>query len=265
MEFLDRILTSRRRAVEALQERLPLLESVAREVPLQRDFRSALSREGMSLIAEIKRASPSKGELNVKLDPAGLAASYERGGARALSVLIEPDFFLGSADDLVAARAATSLPVLWKDFVLDRAQIVEACAAGADAVLLIVRILDGDLLGTLMDETRRWGLDALVEIFDEGDLERALDVGAAIVGVNHRDLRTFEDDPTATARLRPRVPDNVTLVAESAITSRADVEALEAIDVDAMLVGEAFVTAADPEAKVKELLGPDAAPAAQTE
>jgi indole-3-glycerol phosphate synthase len=202
----------------------------------------------------VKRRSPSKGDLNPNLDPAEMARAYERGGARALSVLTEPDFFGGSTEDFVAAREATMLPVLWKDFVLDRAQVVEACAKGADAVLLIVRIL-GDDLPDLILESKRWGLCALVEVFDERDVERALDADADVIGVNHRDLQTFEEDPTATKRLRPLIPDGVVLVAASAISSRADIEALDAIGVDAALVAEAVVTAPDPEAKVRELAG----------
>jgi indole-3-glycerol phosphate synthase len=252
--FLERILSSRRRAVESYRARIEELEEAARNAPANRGFEGALRADGMSLIAEIKRRSPSKGDLNAGLDPAGLARVYERAGARAISVLTEPEFFAGSDADLATAREATSLPVLCKDFVLDRSQIVAACAAGADAVLLIVRIL-GPELAALVDEAKRWSLCPLVEIFDERDLEAAMDAGADVVGVNHRDLETFGEDPTATMRLRPLVPEGVAVVAESAISSRADVEALDAIGVDAILVGEAFVTAADPEAKIKELLG----------
>jgi indole-3-glycerol phosphate synthase len=252
--FLERILASRREAVEKYRSEIDALEDAARDAPPNRDFSGALRANGISLIAEIKRRSPSKGDLNAGLDPAELARAYERGGAHALSVLTEPDFFAGSRDDLMRAREATALPALWKDFVLDRSQIVAACATGADAVLLIVRIL-GRELASLVQEARRWNLCPLVEIFDERDLEVALDAGTDVVGVNHRDLETFEEDPTATARLRPLVPEGVLLVAESAITSRADVIALEKIGVDAILVGEAFVTADDPEAKVRELLG----------
>lgn len=223
--------------------------------PPVRDFRSALDTDGVSLIAEIKRASPSRGDLNPSLDPADLARTYERGGARALSVLTEPEFFKGSADDLASACAATSLPTLWKDFVIDSVQVAYARSVGADAVLLIVRILSDDRLAELLREIRDRGMCALVEVFDERDLERALEAGADVIGVNHRDLETFEEDPTATKRLRPLIPDQVALVAESAISSRAGVEELEAIGVDAVLVGEALVGAPDPAAKIRELLG----------
>jgi indole-3-glycerol phosphate synthase len=252
--FLDRILDSRREAVEKYQASIDTLEEVARNRPPNRDFRNALHADGLSLIAEVKRRSPSRGDLNIDLDPSRLARAYERGGARALSVLTEPTFFAGSTEDLEKAREATTLPVLQKDFVLDRSQIVAACASGADAVLLIVRIV-GEELSSFVEEAKRWSLCPLVEIFDERDLQVALDAGADVVGVNHRDLSTFEEDPTATARLRPLIPDGVIVVAESAIWTRADAEALEKIGVDAMLVGEAVVTADDPEAKVRELLG----------
>jgi indole-3-glycerol phosphate synthase len=252
--FLEQIVTARRAAVERAQSQIDALESIAREAAPSRGFRQALVGPGVSLICEIKRRSPSKGDLNPGLDPATIARAYERGGARALSVLTEPNFFGGSTEDLIAARDATLLPVLWKDFVLDRAQVVEACANGADAILLIVRIL-GDELPALIDECKRWGLCPVVEVFDERDLERALDADAEVIGVNHRDLETFEEDPTATTRLRPLVPNGVVLIAASAISTRGDIEALEEIGVDAALIAEAIVTAADPEAKVRELAG----------
>jgi indole-3-glycerol phosphate synthase len=246
--FLERILASRREDVEK-HAGLP-----ERELPALRDFRGALAAQGMSLIAEIKRASPSRGDLNPNLDPVQLAATYERGGARAVSVLVEPEFFKGSEDDVRRARAATSIPILWKDFVISPVQVMRARYLGADGILVIVRILDDTTLAMIIGLARELGLCALVEVFDERDLERGLAAGADVIGVNHRDLETFEEDTTATKRLRPLVPDGVLVVAESAISTRADVADLVAIDVDAILVGEALVKSGDPAAKIKELL-----------
>lgn len=249
MSFLERILSSRRAAVARMAA------MSFEDGPPVRDFRGALGAQGVSLIAEIKRASPSRGDLDASLDPVALAQMYERGGARALSILTEPEFFKGSPDDLAAARAATSLPVLWKDFVIDRAQVAHARSFGADAVLLIVRILSDEDLVRLVGEIRGRGMCPLVEVFDEADLERAIGTGAEVIGVNHRDLETFEEDPSATKRLRPLVPRGTALVAESAISTRADVEELEGIGVDAVLVGEALVKATDPAAEIRELMG----------
>lgn len=255
--FLPRIVEARRAAVEASKLGLGAAE-ISREAGLRappRDFRGALAADGLSLIAEIKRASPSKGPLRPDLDPLLLADAYERGGARALSVLTEPEFFRGSSKDLIEARSATSLPVLWKDFVVDPYQVTQARSLSADAVLVIVRILDDDELGAVLSEAERWGICPLVEVFDETDLERALGAGADVIGINHRDLESFEEDPEATARLRPRIPEDVVVVGESAIAARPDVEALEDAGVDAVLVGEALVRADDPAEKVRELLG----------
>ncbi len=252
MSFLEKIVASRRRAIAELDG--PALEARLNNVPAPRDFRAALASDGMSIIAEIKRRSPSKGDLRPDLDPATLAAAYERGGARAVSVLTEPEFFSGSSEDLISARGAIALPVLWKDFVLDPVQLVHARVCGADAVLLIVRIVGGEL-PALIARARALGLTPLVEVFDQADLDAALTAGSDVIGITHRDLETFEEDPSATARLRKLVPDDVVLVAESAISTRADIEALQDIGVHAALIGEAIVTATDPVAKLKELLG----------
>jgi indole-3-glycerol phosphate synthase len=255
MSFLDDLLGSTRARIaeakavlteDALEQRIA---SVARP----RGFSAALRGSDVAVIAEIKRATPSKGPLDLDLD-AGLAAeAYRRGGAAALSVLTEPEFFEGSLQDLEIA-ASVGLPVLRKDFVLDPIQILEARAAGADAVLLIARIV-GRELEDLVAQVGALGMDALVEVYDEGDLERAVDAGAKLVGVNHRDLETFEVDPQRTLKLAPLVPDDVTLVALSGVFERAEVVELGRAGASAVLVGEALVRSADPEAKLRELLG----------
>jgi indole-3-glycerol phosphate synthase len=254
MSFLDRIVTARLRVVDELEDAADVWDEAARRQPPPRDFRAALDTPGMSLIAEIKRRSPSKGDLNPGIDPSSMAECYERAGARAVSVLTEPDFFGGSAEDLDAARRAVSVPVLWKDFVLDPVQIDQARAFGADAVLLIARMTPSEL-PLLVAEARSWGMCPLVEVFDEDDLDLALAAGADVIDTNHRDLTTFEEDPTVTSRMRKLVPDDVIIVAASAIRTRPDVQALEDIGVHAILVAEAIVTASDPEAKIHELLG----------
>jgi indole-3-glycerol phosphate synthase len=207
------------------------------------------------LIGEVKRASPSKGPLRPDLDAAALAAEYEANGAAAVSVLTDQRFFGGSLDDLRAAQQATGLPVLRKDFVLDPYQVYETRAVGADALLLIVAALDDETLLQLHSLARVLGMAALVEVHDEAELRRALAIRPAIVGVNNRDLRTFAVDLSMTARLRPLVPGEIVFVSESGIQTRADVQRLAALDVDAMLVGEALMRARDPGRRVRELVG----------
>jgi indole-3-glycerol phosphate synthase len=219
-----------------------------------RDMVAALRAPGVSLIAEIKRASPSKGLLRSELDPAALAHTYAANGAVALSVLTDARYFRGSLDDLRAARRSVSVPVLRKDFTIDPYQVYEARAAGADALLLIVAALSDDALRSLHRLAGELGMAALVEVHDEDELARALRVAPRIVGVNNRDLRTFRVDLDTTARLRPLVPEDVVTVAESGVHTPADVARLSAIGVDAMLVGESLVRAGDVGAKVRELL-----------
>ena len=255
--FLERI-TSARRA-DATRRRaegaLGLAQSAARAAGAPRDFAGRLARPGLALIAEIKRASPSAGEIAVGARPAALARAYEAGGAAAVSVLTEPDHFKGSLDDLRETRSACALPVLRKDFLCDALHVWEARAAGADAVLLIVAALTQTELVTLSDLATDLGMAALVEVHSAPEVERALLAGARIVGINTRDLATLEVDPAVVAKLRPLVPDGVVVVGESGVASRSDVEDLEAAGVDAILVGEAIMRAADPAAKIAELLG----------
>jgi indole-3-glycerol phosphate synthase len=216
-----------------------------------------LRQEGaVSIIAEIKRASPVKGLLRDGLDAADLAARYREGGARALSVLTDREFFKGSVDDLRAARKATGLPVLRKDFVIDEYQLWEARVMLASAALLIVRILDQPQLRDYLALAREeLGIAALVEVHTEKELERALDAGAALVGINNRDLDSFAVSIGTTARLRALVPAGVVTVSESGISTREDLAVLRSLRVDAALIGEELVRSPDPAAKIRELRG----------
>jgi indole-3-glycerol phosphate synthase len=202
----------------------------------------------VSLIAECKRRSPGAGEIRPDLDPVSLSRGYESAGAAALSVLTDARFFGGSNRDLEAVRAATGVPVLRKDFTLDSLHVLEARASGADAVLLIVRILDDELLATLLEEARSMGMEALVETHDAREIRRALEAGADIVGINNRDLATFTTDVGTTVRLLQEVPDGVLVVSESGIRTRDDVARLGAAGVDGVLVGESLLRASDPAA-----------------
>jgi indole-3-glycerol phosphate synthase len=256
--ILDRIIASKRQELAEAEARTPLadLERRAAAAPAPRGFRAALGRgPGVRVIAEVKKASPSAGVLRADFDPAAQARVYEAHGAAAVSVLTDGPFFQGSLADLEAVRAAVALPLLRKDFLLDRRQLLEARAAGADAVLLIAEALDDDALRRLLGEAGELGLDALVELYDAAILPRVLDAGARLVGVNNRDLRTFEVRLEQTLELAARVPPDVLLVSESGIRGRADVERLAAAGVRAVLVGETLMRAADPGAKLRDLTG----------
>ncbi|MEP0847404.1 MAG: indole-3-glycerol phosphate synthase TrpC [Phycisphaerae bacterium] len=255
MSMLRQIVESKRREVADRGRLRPLAALRDAERGAPRDFAAALRGEGFAAIGEIKRRSPSRGVLRTDLVAAELARTYERAGAAALSVLTDETFFGGSESDLRAARAAVRLPVLRKDFIIDSYQVYEARAMGADAVLLIVRILDHGALRDLHALTAELGLAALVEVHDERELERAAAVGARLIGVNNRDLDTLAVSLDTCLRLRPRIPAGCIAVAESGIARRADVERLERAGYDAMLVGESLVSSADPAAKLAELLG----------
>ena len=252
---LDAILDATRERVERRRQERPLAE-LERDVERGREgrpFREALSRPGISVIAEHKRRSPSAGTIREGSTVREIVVAYERGGAAALSVLTEEEHFGGSLDDLREAVAATDLPVLRKDFTLDRYQLVEAKVAGADAVLLVVGALERRELAELYAEARELDLDALVEVHDERELEAALEVDADVVGINNRDLTDFSVDLRRTYELLADVPAGKTVVSESGISGRAQVEELEGIGVDAVLVGETLMRAPDPEAAVREL------------
>lgn len=220
-------------------------------------FREALAAGdgGLAVVAEVKRRSPSKGDLAPDLDPAAVASAYATGGAACLSVLTDADSFGGSPGDLAAAKAATGLPVLRKDFTVSPNDVCDARLMGADAVLLIVAALENAELGTFLALTDRLGLAALVEVHDEDELARALDAGARLVGVNQRDLRTFQVDPGRAERLARRIPDGVVAVAESGIAGPEDAGRLAGAGYQAVLVGEALVRAPDRSAAVAAMAG----------
>jgi indole-3-glycerol phosphate synthase len=256
--ILDRIVAQKRTEIAESRRRVPLpeLERRAALAPPPRDFRVALeSARGMAFIAEVKKASPSAGVLCADFDPVAIARAYETHGASCISVLTDAPFFQGYLDHLRAVRAAVNLPVLRKDFLLDRYQLLEARAAGADAVLLIAEILDDTTLAELHRSAAELGMQALVELYDPANLPRVVACGARLVGVNNRDLRTFVTRLEHTLDLAARMPDDVCLVSESGIRGRADVERLRAAGVRAVLVGETLMRAANVGAALRELTG----------
>ena len=207
----------------------------------------------MKVIAEVKRRSPSRGEINAYLDAASRARDYIEGGASAISVLTEPAYFGGSEEDLVKVRAAIDAPVLRKDFIIDEAQIVESRAWGASAVLLIARALPRAALSSLVKSAREWGMEPLVEVRSESELDAALGSGARVIGVNSRDLETLEVDVAVVERLLPQVPDVVLAIAESGVRDRADVERAARVGADAVLVGSALSIAGEGAVAVRTL------------
>ena len=252
--YLDRIL-DRHRALAADEQRSldTLLEQAHRAAPA-RGFRAALERsETLGVISEIKRRSPSKGDLNTNLDPASMAKVYEDGGAVCLSVLTDEEFFGGSVADLQAARAACSLPVLRKDFTVSPFDVVDARLMGADCVLLIAAAMRSCMLADLHALAIELGLDVLVEVHDEIELETALNAEATMIGVNQRDLFTFEVDHARAVRMARVIPEGVVKVAESGVRGQDDARMLRDAGYDAILVGETLVTAADPRSAVTEL------------
>lgn len=252
--YLDRILAAHR--ARAAEDRRPVAELAARaaDAPPARPFAAALAAEdGLSVIAEVKRRSPSRGDLAADLDPATVAADYARGGAACLSVLTDGAFFGGAPADLAAARGAVDLPVLRKDFTVCAADVYDARIMGADAVLLIAAALGPDELADLAGRAAEIGLDALVEVHDEAEAEVAAAAGARLVGVNQRDLVTFEVDTGRAVRVAASLPAGVVRVAESGVRGRADAEALWRAGFDAVLVGESVVTAGDRAAAVAAL------------
>ncbi|PYM58561.1 MAG: indole-3-glycerol phosphate synthase TrpC [Candidatus Rokuibacteriota bacterium] len=260
MGLLDEIVARKRVVVAERRTAVPRssLEARAASLPPPRSLAAALTPRTPGvprLLAELKRASPVAGLLATRFDPIPLAPAYVRAGAAALSVLTDAHF-QGSLDDLSVVRGAVDCPILDKDFVVDEYQVWEARAAGADAVLLIVAILDRVRLADLAACAKALGLSALVEVHDEAELQVAADLGAGLVGINNRDLKSFRTDLATTERLAPRAPAGALVVAESGIASRADVRRVAAAGAHAILVGEALSRSEDPAAKIRELIGP---------
>jgi indole-3-glycerol phosphate synthase len=258
-DILERILATKQDEVAASVRARPagVVEAAAQAVAAPRDFEGAL-REKIAagrpaVIAEIKKASPSRGLLRPEFDPPAIAASYERGGAACLSVLTDRTYFQGAPEFLTAARAACTLPVLRKDFIVDDYQVAEARAMGADAILLIVAALDDARLTAFEKHARALGMAVLVEVHDAAELDRALVLPNALIGINNRNLRTFEVALATTTSLLPRVPAGRLIVTESGILASSDVATMRAHGVEAFLVGEAFMRAADPGSALADL------------
>ncbi len=263
MSVLDEILEGVRADLAARQRTVPLdrLKEAAGRAPAARNAMSALKGADVAVIAEVKRASPSKGALAAIADPAALAMDYEAGGARVISVLTERRRFGGSLEDLAAVREAVRVPVLRKDFVVSSYQLWEARAHGADMVLLIVAALEQNALVSLVERAVSIDLVPLVEVHTEPELDRALDAGARVIGVNARNLSTLEVDRSVFARLAPRIPDGIVKIAESGIRGPHDLLAYAAAGADAVLVGESLVTGRDPRSAVADLVTAGSHPA----
>lgn len=251
--MLSDILASADRRAALTDAAVELHRAKALDAPPARDFRGALRGEGLSVIAEIKRRSPSAGDINAVLDPVTQARAYEAGGADAISVLTEPDFFGGSLDDLKAVRQAVSLPVLRKDFTRSPSQIWEASAAGADAVLLIVAALDDAAIAAMLVTAQDAGVAAIVEAHTIEELHRAINLGAEVIGVNNRDLHTFRTDLSVAENAAVHLPGDIISIAESGVSTVEGAARMAHAGYDAILVGEALVRAEDPAALVAAL------------
>jgi indole-3-glycerol phosphate synthase len=252
---LGQIVAETRQRVDDLKKRRRALEADAANCPRPQSFSQALRRSDVAVIAELKRRSPSRGEINARLSPEDQAKAYHAGGAAAISVLTEERHFGGSSRDLIVVRAATPTPVLKKDFHIDPIQLVEARALGASAVLLIARALEPASLALLSREAEQLGIEPFIEVRSEAELERALATGAPVIGVNSRDLETLEVDFAVTERLLPMIPSLHVAVAESGVATNADVERVARSGADAVLVGSALSAAPDPAAAVRALTG----------
>ncbi|MGI5159501.1 indole-3-glycerol phosphate synthase TrpC [Microbispora sp. CA-102843] len=265
MSVLEDIILGVREDLEERQRNVPIeeLKRLAARASEPRDAYAALGGDRVSVIAEVKRSSPSKGALAAIADPAALAADYEEGGAHVISVLTERRRFGGTLDDLAAVRATVDIPVLRKDFIVTSYQLWEARAHGADLALLIVAALDQPALVSLIERAESIGLAPLVEVHTEEELGRAVEAGAKIIGVNARDLKTLEVDREVFAKLAPKVPDGVIKIAESGVRGPHDLLAYARAGADAVLVGESLVTGRDPKAAVNDLVTAGAHPASR--
>jgi len=255
--MLDKIIAVKKEEVEKAKRIRPL-EDLVRAVeglPPARDFKSRVTGSGCAIIAEIKRRSPSKGQIREKVDPAAIAAVYEQNGAAAVSVLTDRKFFAGSTDDLVNCRTSILLPVLRKDFIIDPYQIYETRLIGADAMLLIADILEQEVLAGFIARAAFLGLDCLVEVHSREALDRALAAGAGLIGINNRNLNTFDVDLKTSLELRPLIPDSITVVSESAIQDRTDIETLLDAGIHAFLIGETLMKAQDIGRTLRMLMG----------
>jgi indole-3-glycerol phosphate synthase len=254
-DILELIVAKKRSEIEAAKARMPLaeLEALARRGLPARDFVGALRRHRPAVIAEIKRASPSRGVLRTDFDPGEIAKSYEKHGASCMSVLTDEQFFQGSPEHLAQARAACALPALRKDFIIDPYQVVESRALGADCILLIVACLELGKMAALESLAREFGMAVLVEVHDAAELEMALALRTPLIGINNRNLRTFETRLETTLDLLPRIPADRIVVTESGIASSADVARLRSRGVHTFLVGEAFMRAPDPGKALQQL------------
>jgi indole-3-glycerol phosphate synthase len=259
-DILDRIAAYKRKELADAQDRRPLreVEAAAQKALPVRGFAGALETTAASgrfaLIGEIKKASPSRGLIREAFDPAALAKAYAAGGASCLSVLTDGPSFQGAPEDLAAARAAGGLPVLRKDFLLDRYQVAEARAMGADCILIIMAMVDDVLAGTLAAYAKAWHMDAIAEVHDKDELDRALALDCRLIGINNRDLKTFQTTLETTERLAPRVPRGRTVIAESGIATHADLQRLAKAGARAFLVGESLMRQADVMQATRRLL-----------
>ena len=261
MDFLSKIIETKRARLQAIREQTSISDLRVRALDarlhtkLHRLLEALANDSGVNIIAEIKRASPSRGLIRKDVDPAALGRAYERGGAVAISILTEEDYFQGSLDDLRAVRQAVSLPLLRKDFIVDEFQIYEAAVAGADAILLITAAIDNELLRHLRSVAEdELGMDALIEVHTEEELQRAADCGATLIGVNNRDLRTFEVSLGTSARLIQYAPPDVICVSESGLDSADDLRRLRDLGYSGFLIGEMLMRAEQPEATLRALL-----------